>query len=161
MLNNKLQPRQALKEFLKVKPKRKDIEKFKSNLIQLLNSMSERESEEFNKNLISDFLKDTYYSRNYFINLKGNNDLVIHNGKDANTTVGVILEFKKPTNTSEMLKVSHLNTKALQQLVFYFLRERFTEKNLEIKYLIATNISEWFIFDAKVFEQEFAQNKRL
>lgn len=51
-----LKPRQALnKAYLKVKPNRRDIEKFKANLIQLLDSINESESEEFHKNLVSDF----------------------------------------------------------------------------------------------------------
>jgi len=41
------------------------------------------------------------------------------------------------------------------------LRERITKKNLEIKYLIATNIYEWCIFDGLLFERLFAQNKEL
>jgi hypothetical protein len=36
--------------------------------------------------------------------------------------------------------------------VLYYLRERITHKNLEVKYLVATNINEWFIFDATLFE---------
>ncbi|MBW4694614.1 MAG: Eco57I restriction-modification methylase domain-containing protein [Lyngbya sp. HA4199-MV5] len=40
------------------------------------------------------------------------------------------------------------------------MRDRITGKNLEIKYLVATNIYEWFIFDATVFER-FAQDKAL
>ncbi|MCL1464692.1 class I SAM-dependent DNA methyltransferase [Argonema galeatum] len=159
---NKISPRQALnKAFLKVKPNRNDIELFKTNLITLISQINEAESEEFHKNLIADFLKNTYYSSNYFINTKGRNDLVIHHGKDAQTSVGVILEAKKPTNKSEMLKVDRLNTKAFQELVLYFLRDRLTHNNLEIKYLIATNIYEWFIFDASSFEKAFIENKTL
>ena len=158
----KLQPRAALnKAFLKVNPFRKDIENFKHHFLSLLNKINESESEEFHKNLIVSFLTNTFYGENNFINTKGRNDLVIHNGKDAKSTVGVILEFKKPTNKSEMLKVDNLNTKALQELVLYFLRERLTAKNLEIKYLIATNIYEWFIFDAQSFEKLFVENKSL
>jgi len=162
MQDNALQPRKALnKAFLKVKPNRENIETFKTNLIKLIDQINEAESEEFHKNLVSDFLKSTYYSPNHFINTKGRNDLVIHNGKDAKSNVGVILEAKKPTNRSEMLRVDNLNTKASQELILYFLRDRITGKNLEIKYLVATNIYEWFIFDATVFEQMFAQNKAL
>jgi adenine-specific DNA-methyltransferase len=162
MTINKLEPRRALnKAFLKVKPNRENIEAFKTNLTKLLDQINEVESEEFHKNLISDFLKHTYYSPHHFINTKGRNDLVIHNGKDAKSTVGVIVEAKKPTNKAEMLKVDNLNTKAFQELVLYFLRERITGKNLEIRYLIATNIYEWFIFDATVFELRFAQDQAL
>jgi type II restriction/modification system DNA methylase subunit YeeA len=162
MNSQKLQPRESLnKAFLKINPFRKDIETFKKHLKNLIEKINESESEEFHKNLIADFLKNTYYSSNHFINTKGRNDLVIHNGKDPKTSVGVILEFKKPTNKSEMLKVNNLNTKAFQELVLYFLRERLTEKNLEIKYLIATNIYEWFIFDAQDFDKLFHENKTL
>jgi len=158
----KLQPRAALnKAFLKINPFRNDVENFKNHLQNLLDKITESESEEFHKNLIVDFFKNTFYSANHFINTKGRNDLVIYNGKDAKSSVGVILEFKKPNNKSEMLKVDHLNTKAFQELVLYFLRERLTGKNLEIKYLIATNIYEWFIFDAQTFENLFIGNKSL
>ncbi len=162
MILNELKPRKALnKAFLKVKPNRTEIERFKTNLIQLLDRTNDTESEEFHKNLVSDFLKKTYYDPNHFINTKGRNDLVIHNGNSAKSTVGVILEAKKPTNKSEMMSATKLNAKAFQELVLYYLRERITLKNLEVKYLVATNINEWFIFDATLFDRLFAQNKNL
>jgi len=164
-----LKPRKALnKAFLKVKPNRSQIELFKANLITLLDQINEGESEEFHKNLVSDFLKNTYYAPEYFINTKGRNDLVIHNGKNAKSNVGVILEAKKPTNKTEMLSVKEsgdhekgVNTKAFQELILYFLRERITNKNLEVRNLIITNIYEWYVIDASVFEKAFAQNKKL
>ena len=159
---NILTPRKALnKAFLKIKPNRSDIENFKRNLIKLLCQINETESEEFHKNIISDFLKDTYYKDNHFINTKGRNDLVIHNGKDPKSSVGVIIETKKPANKSEMLRTDNINAKAFQELVLYYLRERITLKNLEIKYLVATDIYEWFIFDAQLFERLFFNNKQL
>jgi len=60
-----------------------------------------------------------------------------------------------------MITRENLNKKAFQELVLYYLRERITHKNLEIKHLIATNIYEWFIFDATLFDRLFAQNKNL
>jgi len=157
-----LKPRKALnKAFLKVKPNRTEIEDFRVNLIQLLDRTNDTESEEFHKNLVIDFLKKTYYEANHFINTKGRNDLVIHNGDNAKSTVGVIIEAKKPTNKSEMVTTDKLNTKAFQELVLYYLRERITQNNLETKHLIITNINEWFIFDATTFDRLFAQNKKL
>jgi hypothetical protein len=157
-----LKPRKALnKAFLKVKPNRTEIERFKTNLIQLLNRMNDAESEEFHKNLVIDFLKKTWYDPNHYINTKGRNDLVIHNTDKASGTVGVIVEAKKPGNKPEMLTQDRVNVKAFQELVLYYLRERITQKNIEIKYLIATNINEWFIFDATLFDRLFAQNKNL
>ncbi|RKD12488.1 type II restriction endonuclease [Pelobium manganitolerans] len=162
MILNELKPRRALnKAFLKVKPNRTEIEGFKTNLIALLDRTNDTESEEFHKNLVIDFLKRTYYDPNHFINTKGRNDLVIHNGQNASSSVGVILEAKKPTNKAEMISTNKLNTKAFQELVLYYLRERITHKNLEVKHLVATNINEWFIFDATLFDRLFAQNKNL
>ena len=159
---NLLVPRKALnKAFLKVKTNRKEIELFKTNLIGLLDKINESESEEFHKNLISDFLKNTWYGASHFINTKGRNDMVIHNSLNPGSTVGVVVEAKKPTNKSEMISKGNINNKAFQELVLYYLRERITAKNLEIKHIVATNIYEWFIFDATLFEKTFAQNKSL
>ena len=162
MILTELKPRKALnKAFLKVKPNRIGIEFFKTNLITLLDRTNDTESEEFHKNLIIDFFKKTYYDPIHFINTKGRNDLVIHNGNNAKSSVGVIIEAKKPTNKTEMITTSKLNTKAFHELVLYYLRERITHKNLEVKHLVATNINEWFIFDASLFDRLFAQNKNL
>nr|WP_314834880.1 DNA methyltransferase [uncultured Flavobacterium sp.] len=155
-----LEPRKALnKAFLKIKPNRTHIESFKTNLIQILDSINEKESEEFHKNLVIDFLKKTYYDPSYSVNTKGRNDLVIHNGKDAKTNVGVIIEAKSPVNKSEMITVANLNGKAFQELVLYYMRERITHKNTELKHLVVTNIHEWFVFDALLFNKLFAENK--
>ena len=60
-----------------------------------------------------------------------------------------------------MISTKKMNVKAFQELVLYYLRERIAHKNLQVKYLVATNINEWFIFDATLFEKLFAQNKNL
>ena len=156
-----ISPRKSLnKAFLKVKPNRMEIERFKKNLVNLLDRINESESEEFHKNIVSEFLKNTYSTPNHYINTKERTDLVIHNGKDAGSSVGVLIETKKPSNKNEMLRKDNINLKAFHELLLYYLRERITGKNLEIKYLIATNVTEWFIFDAKLFEKLFAENSK-
>ncbi|PKN66802.1 MAG: type II restriction endonuclease [Deltaproteobacteria bacterium HGW-Deltaproteobacteria-12] len=158
---NLLKPRAALnKAFLKIKPYRSDIENFKKNLVSLLDGIDTSQSEEFHKNNLSVFLQDTWYKDTHFINTKDRSDLVIHNGKDAKSPVGVIIETKKPGNKTEMPRTGNINFKAFQELVLYYLRERINLKNLEIRYLIATDIYEWFIFDAQVFDRLFVQNKK-
>jgi len=149
------------KAYLKVKPNRTQIEIFKKNITNLFDQIKESESEEFHKNVISEFLKNTYYSPNNYINTKGKSDLVIHNGKDSNSTVGVLFEVKKPGNKSEMPTCKNINTKAFHELILYYLRERITNKNIEIKYLVITNIFEWFIFNANDFEKLFSSDKNL
>ena len=126
---NIITPRKALnKAYLKVKPVRSDIEVFKSNLIKLLEQVNHAEHEEFNKNVLADFLKNTFYSPDYYINIKARNDLVIHNNKKASDSVGVIIEAKRSTNVSEMIRIENINNKALQELVLYYLRERISHK---------------------------------
>ncbi|HNW51561.1 MAG TPA: hypothetical protein PKH79_10800, partial [Prolixibacteraceae bacterium] len=155
-------PRKSLnKAYLKVKPNRIQIESFKSNLIQLLDHINDSESEEFHKNIVSDFLKNTWYADRFFINTKGREDLTIYNGKDAKSSAGVIIEAKSPTNKYEMISRENINCKAFHELILYYLRERITGNNLEVKQLVATNIYEWFIFDASLFEKLFANNKSL
>jgi len=131
MTLKQLSPKIALnKAFLKVKPTRAEINVFKANLTTLLNSINDAESEEFHKNLLSDFLKNTYYKQHHFINTKGRNDLVIHNGETAQTTVGVIIEAKKSANKTEMPTTEKLSVKAFQELVLYYMRERITHNNI-------------------------------
>jgi hypothetical protein len=149
------------KAYLKVKPNRTQIETFKKNITNLFDQIKESESEEFHKNIISEFLKNTYYSPNNYINTKGRSDLVIHNGKDSNSTVGVLFEVKKPGNKSEMPTCKDINTKAFHELILYYLRERIINKNIEIKHLVITNIFEWFIFNANDFEKLFSSDKNL
>ena len=149
------------KAFLKLKPSRSEINDFKANFKRLFTLINDNESEEYNKNLISDFLKNTYYKQAYFMNTKERKDLVIRNGALPDNTAGVIIETKKFSNKSEMVNCENLNAKALQELVWYFLGERITQKNIDIKHLIITNVYEWFIFDAQIFEKLFAQNKTL
>ena len=166
MITKELNPKLALnKAFLKIKPNRNEIELFKSNLITLLDKLKtveERpkdESEEHLKNDIRDFLRDTFYKDTNAINTKDKKDLVIHTSKDTNSKVGVIIEAKRPSNKGEMLSKDNLNKKALQELVLYYLRERITHKNLEVKHLIVTNINEWYIFDEHLFERLFTKKE--
>lgn len=155
-------PRQALKPaFRKVKPHRDEIEAFKSNLLYVLDHSNETESEEFHKNLLRDFLKKTYYDPDHFMNTKGRKDMVIHEGKSENTPVAVIIETKRPTNKSEMVTENDLNAKAMQELLLYYFDERIKHKNEHLKHLVITNIYEWFIFDAHVFDKYFYKNTKL
>ena len=160
-LEIKSPPAALHKAFLRIKPIRADWERFKANFTKLKESINDLESEEFHKNLVIGFLQKIYYDPNYFINTKARTDLVIHNGNSAKSRVGVIIETKKPSNKAEMLSREKVNVKAFHELILYYLRERLTEKNLEIKYVVATNVYEWFVFDAVLFDRLFAQNKEL
>jgi len=157
-----LKPIKALnKAYLKEKVSRNHIELFKKNLQQLLSRINEQESEEHLKNVIADFLKDTWYKDQFEINTKDRNDLVIHTGKTTKDAVGVILEVKKPSNKAEMMTAARPNSKALQELILYYLRERIDQNNTDIKYLVVTNIYEWIVIDEVWFEKNVFRNGKL
>jgi adenine-specific DNA-methyltransferase len=155
-------PKKVLnKAFLKERIHRTDMEQFKAHFKLLIARIAavDNESEENRKNTVSDFLKSTHYAPLYEINTRGREDLVIHTGKTAKDNVGVLFEIKKP-NSSEMLTAAKPNAKALQQLVFYYLRERIEHKNLDIKHLIATDIFNWYVFDENLFDKHIYRNPK-
>jgi type II restriction/modification system DNA methylase subunit YeeA len=149
------------KAFQKQRITRQQIDHFKANLLKLFNSINVEESEEHLKNIVTNFLRDTYYKDLHYINTKERTDLVIHNGKTSSNSVGVIIEAKRPGNKLEMVSKKEANVKALHELILYYLRNRVDENNHEIKYLIATNIYEWFIFDSVWFEKYIYRNAKL
>ncbi len=149
------------KAYKKQKLARTDIDKLKKELTNLLKAINTKESEENNKNLLITFLKNVFYTPKHKVNTKEGADLVIHVDKDATSAVGVLFETKRPNNLSEMISVRNPNKKALHELLLYYLRERIEHQNTEIKYLIATNIYEWYIFNATDFEKIFYKNIQL
>ena len=154
-----LSPTQSLnKAYRKEKVNRAVIEQFKTNLNTLLLAINEKQGEEFAKTDVRDFFGDTYYKGKYKINLKDKIDLAIYEGDKP----VVIIEAKRPKKQDgDMLRVDNLNAKAMHELMLYYLRERIEHNNTDIHYLIATNVYEWFIFDASVFEKLFYNNKNL
>ncbi len=155
-----LSPAKALsKAYLKQSLKREQIDLFKSSLARLFQRIKEGESEEHLKNIVADFLKDAWYKPAYEINTSGRADLVIHNGKSSSDSVGVIIEVKRPSNTTEMISSERPNVKALHELLHYYLQERL-RGNKELKQLIICNIHEWYIFDAADFERLFFGNPK-
>ena len=121
---NLLKPNQTLnKAYQKEKVGRAEIEVFKANLTFMIGRINELESEENQKNVVSDFLKDTWYKNNHEINTKYKTDSVIHTGKTSKDPVGVVLEVKRPSNKAEMISAPKPNTKALHEMILYYLRE--------------------------------------
>lgn len=141
------------KGFLKQRPLREDIELFKANLKTLLSKVESHESEENKKNQVRDFWLDTFYKGSNEVNTKDRKDLVIHLGKTNQYKVGVIIEAKTP-HSPDMVRREKVNTKAFHELVLYYFDERIGQNNAELKNLVVTNIYEWFIFDANVFDQK-------
>lgn len=160
-------PKKALKAFLKQRPSESERDKFKNNLIALLDKISviekqpKDESEEHLKNNLRDFLRDTYYIDSNAINTKDKKDLVIHIGKSTDTDVAVIIEAKRPSNKNEMVSADNANKKALHELILYYLTERNAKENVQLKQLVVTDINQWFIIDANYFDKHIYRNTQI
>ena len=160
-------PKKALKAFLKQPPSENERDKFKNNLIALLDKISviekqpRDESEEHLKNNLRDFLRDTFYIDSNAINTKDKKDLVIHIGKSTDTDVAVIIEAKRPSNVKEMVTADNSNKKALHELILYYLTERTAKENVQLKQLIVTDINQWFIIDANYFDKHIYRNTQI
>ncbi|MEP7198090.1 MAG: Eco57I restriction-modification methylase domain-containing protein [Saprospiraceae bacterium] len=160
-------PKKALKAFLKQRPSESERDKFKSNLISLLDKISviekqpKDESEEHLKNNLRDFLRDTFYIDSNAINTKDKKDLVIHIGKSTDTDVAVIIEAKRPSNKNEMVSADNANKKALYELILYYLTERNAKENVQLKQLVVTDINQWFIIDANYFDKHIYRNTQI
>ncbi len=152
---------QALRKF---KPLRKDINHFKTGLAACLNNISiaeeNKEHEENFKKYIADFLKNSLY-QDHLINTKERIDLAIYSGQDANSHISVLIEVKRPSNTSEFPTANNINKKALHELLLYYLQERVDKQNNNIKHLIATNGYEWYLFKGEDFYTHFYKNAAL
>ena len=159
---NKLTPKQSLnKAYLKEKLTRSVMEEFKQNFCAFLDQTNiHRNDEEHLKAHVINLLRDAWY-KDYQVSPVGKTDLVIHTGKTATAPVGVIAEVKSITNKSEMIDFDKTNAKAFHELVLYYFHERIDNNNNEVKFLIATNINDWFIFDANEFDKKIYRNSAI
>lgn len=134
---------------------------FRKALKKLLNLVPDVPLERSLNGYYKPFLDNSLY-KNYLSQIEENGiDLTIHTGNNLNSPVGVLIELKHPANKSEMCSREEINRKALRELLFYFMNERVQRNNLSVKYLIATNAYEYFIWDAQLFEKYFFRNPKL
>jgi adenine-specific DNA-methyltransferase len=141
----------------KLKPNLGQMTKFKASIDRFQKEIFEasEEREDTQKLIFRDLLRDNF---GYQINVYGEKDLAIkEDGK-----IKVIIESKRISNKNQFCvfdKVGDnhdLNKKGLHELVLYYFRERFVNKNLEIKHLIVTNQHEFFIITGREFDRFFA-----
>ncbi|EJB32457.1 DUF7149 domain-containing protein [Helicobacter pylori] len=136
-----------LKDFIKKhnpqEPKKETIENFEKEINNLLENAPRQDDEEFQKNEINSFLKNTY---GYRCNTHKKVDSAIYVDKE----VQVLIEVKALNKKTEFPKnKENPLSKAFCQMVLYFLEERKKEKNNSLKHTIICNAHEFFLFDCK------------
>lgn len=148
-----------------IPPEAPEFENFQKKVGQLLGETraaeAKNESEEHLKNILRDFLRATAFS-DFYCNTSGRQDLSIHLGKSVDEPVAVIIEAKKwkKSGNFEMPSLAKPNAKALHELLLYYLRER-AGGNLQLKFLVITDLHEWFVFDAQEWERLVFADKKL
>ena len=157
-----LTPNQSvLKAYLKESVSLNELQAFRNAMQTLFMRINPSESEEFNKNLVIDFLGQSLYKSNsYMVNTYYRTDLAIYSNVNLhNGHPMVLFEFKGPSRP-DMVSINDLKKKSLYELVLYYIREEIQKKNTDVKHLIITNCWEYFIFEKKLFYQLFAKDRK-
>ncbi len=136
-----------LKDFIKKynppTPTKETIENFEKEINSLLENVPRQDDEEFQKNEINSFLKNTY---GYRCNTNKKVDSAIY----VDGEIQVLIEVKALNKKTEFPKnKENPLSKAFCQMVLYFLEEREKEKNNSLKHTIICNAHEFFLFDCK------------
>ena len=134
---------------------------FKDALKELFDNIEDGQVEPTQRKFFTTFMEQIFPKGYLVTHEEDNIDVVIHTGEKTTSPKGVLFELKSTTNKEEMVTKEDINRKALQELLFYYLNERIGRQNNSIKYLIACNIYECFIWDAQIFEKTFYKNKPL
>ncbi|WQV83148.1 class I SAM-dependent DNA methyltransferase [Helicobacter pylori] len=149
-----------LKDFIKKynppTPTKETIENFEKEINSLLENAPRQDDEEFQKNEINSFLKNTY---GYRCNTHKKVDSAIY----VDGEVWVLIEVKALDKKTEFPKnKENPLSKAFCQMVLYFLEEIEKEKNNSLKHAIICNAHEFFLFDCKdlLFLQEDKRIKK-
>ncbi len=137
-------------------PKKETIENFEKEINSLLENAPRQDDEEFQKNEINKFLKNTY---GYDCNTRKKVDSAIY----VDGEVRVLIEVKALNNRNEFPKDrENPLSKAFCQMVLYFLEEIEKEKNNSLKHAIICNAHEFFLFDCRdllLFQNDKRINK--
>ena len=153
-------------EFLREKNLREipveDMTRFKEALSNHLPSKPDNDPESNYEDNVKALLEDTFYKgKNKIARRKGvNTDLNIFEDNTTSSSPVVLIEMKRPSEKSDMLSRDNLNRKALHELILYYLTElEDNDHNNAIRWLIASNGYDWFIFDESLFRELFATQK--
>ncbi|TPH50264.1 class I SAM-dependent DNA methyltransferase [Helicobacter pylori] len=146
-----------LKDFIKKynpqEPKKETIENFEKEINSLLENAKRQDGEEFQKDKINKFLKNTYgYEYEPY---KKVDSAIYVDGK-----AWVLIEVKALNNKNEFPKDrENPLSKAFCQMVFYFLKE--IKNNNSLKHAIICNAHEFFLFDCKDLLNLFQNDKEI
>lgn len=163
----KFQPSTDIKEILRKSPMRNDVPQesldvFRRNLKTFFDNVQAQSKESTQKGYITNLLNDTYYKDRFLLSYEEHGiDTAIHTDNTPTSPIGVIIEAKSTNNVEEMPLIDDLRSKAFYETIYYYLRQRIEVKNIELKYIVITNMYEWFFIDALEYNRLFFQNAKV
>ena len=141
---------------------REVLAKFKEALHNNLPPQPDSDPESNYSDSVKALLNDTYYKgKNKIAQRKGvKTDFNIFEDNTTSSSPMVLVEMKRPSEKNDMLSKENLNRKALHELILYYLSElEGPNHNNAIRYLIASNGYDWFIFEETMFRRLFTSKK--
>ena len=141
---------------------REVLAKFKEALHNNLPPQPDDDPESNYSDSVKALLNDTFYKgKNKIAQRKGvKTDFNIFEDNTTSSSPMVLVEMKRPSEKNDMLSKENLNRKALHELILYYLSElEGPNHNNAIRYLIASNGYDWFIFEETMFRRLFTSKK--
>lgn len=152
-----LQLREIFKSFDKAyftkKPSQEEFDAFSEIATHYAVKVNEAiERNKIEENVKLDFrtlLKEAFFASRRDCSIEPVNNIDMAIVKEG--SVRVLMEFKRVSNKSEMIRRDDLNKKALHEALAYFYQEFYQKNNRQIRTIIISNGVEFFIFDPKEF----------
>ncbi|MCX2716210.1 Eco57I restriction-modification methylase domain-containing protein [Helicobacter sp. MIT 21-1697] len=143
------------------------LEDFKEKVAQYLESFDKNKGQNepaIVSNALAPFLKELGFHAQPSYKQQGRSEIDLALLKDSQ--VEILIEAKNPSNTAEMFSPNNPNCKALHECILYYFREREgneqgLERNISLKYIIITDFTRFFVFNAREFERHFYKNKEI
>lgn len=155
-------PTQALnKAYARQSVSYDNIETFRQALTRLFNRVQEEEPETHQRQILTDFLNETFYPTDRFsVSGQERTDLAIRLQTDIEPISDVLIVVQK-VFAGEMMTTLKNNVRSLHELILHYFEATEQQPERPIKHLIITDVYNWFLVDERDFRQHFYENVRL
>lgn len=155
-------PAQALnKAYARQSIIHEQIETFRQALTRLFDRVQEEEPEMHQKQIITDFLNETFFTSDGFsVSAEEQADLVIRSDSEAGSLPGVLITVRK-VFAGEMMTTLKNNVRSLHELILHYFEVCEVQPERTVRHLVITDVYNWFFFEEQDFRQHFYDNARL
>jgi hypothetical protein len=164
-------PAQAInKAYVKQSIPQYRMDAFRQALTRLFSRVNEKESEDYQKTLVIDFLQGAFLSTvqdaelnqipSFQFETNEQIDLQIHQMLVDKQLTSTVFEIRK-VYAGDMMTPLKNNVRALHELILYYFDQREHQPDKPVNQLVITDIYNWFLFDEADFQRFFYNNPKL